>query len=379
MKYKFLLPCIFGLLVFSTVTATTTEDSTVSSSLDVKSQNKIFGSDSIKGEVKINGEPYTAICDCSDADLTDEQKAFGPQCDPSKFKISQDKNGTGAGFNEVRDLIGYPTELEYANVDNQYFSCLDGRVKQPMLGTPGGDAGEFILGLAMYKDVIGADRELTQADVDSYFKQYLQYMKAEFFYMCTDDSALNHLEEEISVTGLNLRSPKKQVQLDTLEALVEPDNNGDLHIKMLLRYPDMYGIDVELVKMFLRAFYKVLWDQSNPYSQKLILDILIGTHTESAFLEVRSNQGCTAAKQAPLIRPNEPVKDGLSIFVNHLDAASIKRVEIAKFFSEYINKQKGGVSPETFHARMDHHALAYLEVTGTFLAKNLPFYSINIL
>jgi len=32
-------------------------------------------------------------------------------------------------------------------VDEQYFSCLDGRITDPILGTPGGDAGEFILGL----------------------------------------------------------------------------------------------------------------------------------------------------------------------------------------------------------------------------------------
>jgi len=148
---------------------------------------------------------------------------------------------------------------------------------------------------------------------------------------------------------------------------------------MLLRNPDMYGIDVELVKKFIRSYYKVLWDRKNPLANRLLLDILIGEHTESAFLEVRSNQACTAAKKAPLIRPKEPVEGGLSIFVNHLDAASIKRVEIAKFFTEYINKQRGGISAEVFHSRMDHHALAYLAVTGTFMAKNLPFYTINIL
>jgi len=61
-----------------------------------------------------------------------------------------------------------------------------------------------------------------------------------------------------------------------------------------------------------------------------------------------------------------------------LDAASIKRVQYAKFFTEYIDKQKNGITPEMFHNRMDHHALAFLEVTGSFLAKNLPFYTINI-
>ena len=33
------------------------------------------------------------------------------------------------------------------------------------------------------------------------------------------------------------------------------------------------------------------------------------------------------------------------MFVNHLDSASIRRVDLAKFFTEYVNKQKDGVNP----------------------------------
>jgi len=130
--------------------------------------------------------------------------------------------------------------------------------------------------------------------------------------------------------------------------------------------------------MFLRAYYTTLWNQKSDANEKLLLDVLVGVHTESAFLEVRSNQACTEAKEAPLITPHEPVVDGLSVFVNHLDAASVRRVDLAKFFTEYIDNQKSAVTPELFHARLDHHALAFLEVTGSFVAKDLPFYTINI-
>ena len=59
---------------------------------------------------------------------------MGPKCDPSKFKLNQDRTGKGAGFDQVRNLIGYPTELTYVNVEKQYFSCLDGRIPAPVLG-----------------------------------------------------------------------------------------------------------------------------------------------------------------------------------------------------------------------------------------------------
>lgn len=40
--------------------------------------------------------------------------------------------------------------------------------------------------------------------------------------------------------------------------------------------------------MFIRAFYKILWNKDDDLYQKLELDVLLGDHTESAFIEVRS-------------------------------------------------------------------------------------------
>ena len=48
--------------------------------------------------------------------------------------MNQDPTGKGTGFDQVRNLIGYPTELRYVNIDKQYFGCLDGRISVPILG-----------------------------------------------------------------------------------------------------------------------------------------------------------------------------------------------------------------------------------------------------
>ena len=72
----------------------------------------------------------------------------------------------------------------------------------------------------------------------------------------------------MQITGLNLKSPRKSVEKDVLKALMDPKNNGDSHIKLLLTYPDKYAIDVETVKLFLNAFYSILW-ADNEYSAKL--------------------------------------------------------------------------------------------------------------
>lgn len=170
-------------------------------------------------------------------------------------------------------------------------------------------------------------------------------MKSPKFVMCSDDAALSHLSAEVSIEGLNLNNPRPSEKDDILDVLTKPDNIGDAHLKMLIKYANLYSIDPDIVKKFIVAFYTILWDKKNDFSQKLHLAVLVGEHTESAFLEVRSNEACTKAQLAPLIAPKMTGKDGLSIFVNHLDAASIKRIDIAKFFSNYIAHHQQGFDP----------------------------------
>ena len=105
------------------------------------------------------------------------------------------------------------------------------------MGTPGGDAGEYILALHVYENMIG--RPLSDAQVADTFEAYLAWMRPEKFYMCMDDSALDHLEKDMGM-GISietLRNPKPANQKDLLNYLVKPDNNGDLHLKRLLKSP----------------------------------------------------------------------------------------------------------------------------------------------
>ena len=47
--------------------------------------------------------------------------------------------------------------------------------------------------------MLGGGKKLTQDNVDGILKQYLKSMVQPKFYMCTDDSAINHLEKEMNV------------------------------------------------------------------------------------------------------------------------------------------------------------------------------------
>lgn len=255
------------------------------------------------------------------------------------------------------------------------FKCLDGRYRNGIVGTPGGDAGEFILALIVYEDMLGGGKKLTQDNVDGILKQHLKSMAQAKFYMCSDDSAVNHVEKELNIEGLNIQNPKGFMQNDLYKALVEPENIGDLHIKMMAKYPQQFSVRKELVGLFLRSFYKVLWNKQDDLYLKLELDVLTGDHTESAFIEVRSASSCQKQQLSPLIVTK---KKGISTFVNHLDAVSIRRAQLAKFFVDVVNKNQDELNPVTMLNRLNHLGYMYLEITGSYAARGLPFYTINL-
>lgn len=340
----------------------------------LQSDSSTTSPSTIQGKIRINDIMYNTICDCSGGAIDDNPETV--QCDPSQMKIHQDKPGEGTTFDEVRKLIGSPEDLTYVNVAESHFSCIDGRVPNAMLGTPGGDIGEFLLALHIYEDILGFNHQLTQEAIDHYLEAYLKTMKQSKFYMCTDDEALEHLEADsgLQVTIDTVRNPTEADKKDLLGFLLKPENTGCSHLKRMLRMPDFYSIRLELLKMLLTAYYKILWDKENPLRERLLLERLVGEHQEGAFLEVRANEACKTAQIAPLIKPKN---EGKSLFVNHIDAASIRRMQLAKFFVNEINKHQEPIDVETMHHRMNKHGLAFLEVTGSYIAKNLPFYTLN--
>jgi hypothetical protein len=65
----------------------------------------------------------------------------------------QEAEGEGATQKQIKDLIGNPTDLQFARVLSTGFKTLDGRINGHYLATPGGDAGEFVLGLQIFQDM----------------------------------------------------------------------------------------------------------------------------------------------------------------------------------------------------------------------------------
>lgn len=205
-----------------------------------------------ESSLKIYNEEYSIQCDCSDMAVKEIEEA---KCHPTKIKLSQDKDGQGASYEEISDKLSI-ANFTYARTDKNSFSCLDGRITRGVLGTPGGDAGEFILGLLVYEDLSG--KNLEQDMVDNYLEEYLRLMDSEDFYMCTDDYAIAHIERQLSVQGLDIKHPRDTLIADLLEIISDPNNIGDSHIRMMLEYPELYSIRPKAIELFIKSYYKIM-------------------------------------------------------------------------------------------------------------------------
>ncbi len=345
--------------------------------LDKKTMNE---DNKIEGKMIINGESYTAICSCNEKEEElNNKEDKSEKCEPSKLTIQNELKGKGASLNSIRNLIGDASSLTYVPIEKSSFKCLDGRYNKPVLSTTGGDAGEFILALNIFEDLLNENNNnktilLNQEDVDFILYKFINQSNSQPFYMCTDDNAINHIEKELQIEGLNIINPRENIKNDLFNLITESENIGDLHIRLMLKYPEKYGIRKDLIIMFLNSFYKLYWNNKN-IKDKMELDILTGDHNENAFIEVRSENECQKEKIAPLI----PTQDKfISVFVHHLDAVSIKRKVIAEFFKDKSNTNFNGIDPDIMHKRLDHHGYAILDITGGFIAKGLPFDTINV-
>eukprot|EP00347_Sterkiella_histriomuscorum_P004252 403361163 len=310
-----------------------------------------------------------------------EQNKIVEGCNPSQIKVKLETQGDGATEKQIKDLINSPSGLQLVRVLETGFKTLDGRIQGSYLATPGGDSGEFILGLQIYADMKLAttgEVHLTQAKVKNLLKDYLQIMKQPRFYLATDDRAIQHIEKQLNIIGLDIINPKKKVQEQVLKIIAQPENQGDLHIKLLLQEPQNYSVNKTIIEYFIQSYYQLLWDkEAGSLSDKLELEVLAGDHDEQAFVEIKTDMECLRNNRAPLLSSHND-DNSVQVFINHMDAVTLVRAQIAKFFTQHVGHESTKADTETMFNRMNHMGMAFLEHTGSYIAKYLNFYTVNL-
>ena len=191
------------------------------------------------------------------------------KCNPSKIEILGEEypksQGSSQGLltpNTVINLLTLQTQSQnlkpndcnqsssilslniesFSKVSNASFRCIDGRVRKTGFSSLGGDAGEFLLALAVYENSIPKMEPITQEKkkfftkekIKIYFESYLRWMKSDTFYFCTDRQSISVIETEVESEDFSLEDVKPNLRNKVLEKVILPENQGSKYLKILM-------------------------------------------------------------------------------------------------------------------------------------------------
>ena len=317
-------------------------------------------SNKLQGSIPIDSDSYKASCSCSDEILPASTK-----CSPTKIKLTEDRAGPAALYESISSLLSQHN-FTYIKSWGQALRCMDGRDKQAGISTPGGDLGEFALALIVFQDLSGIP--LDDLIVKTYLIEWLEVMDSEYFYFCTDEEAVSHLKKQVGAE-FSYDRPRADMIEELIGLISNSRNVGDSHLRLMLDYPQMYSIRPVVIKSLVKAIHEIYWKKEKGLDKLIQIDVLTGDHQEIGYLELRNSEECIYEGISPLI----PKK--FNLFINYIDSVAPRRKQLAEFFAVKIAKNHNGITSEKIFKRMNHHGLLFLDITGSLLAKNLPFYT----
>lgn len=291
-------------------------------------------------------------------------------------------------LNDIQEHIGEPRTVRWAKMAGFLLhgktSCVDGRDDHGVVGTPGGDAGEFVLALAAVEQVTGKplDESLIRALLRSYVDAFGH------FYLHSDVNALNRLiaamraDARIDERLLPLRSDSpqvwrkftasvpKEIRSFVLEHLLNPDHIGCGHLRFMLTQSEAYGVRQGLVATFLRTFFDERWQGLS----ELEFVPLGGGHREGAVVNIELDESVMPYSRIPLASPNA---FGMQMFVNHPGVTAYQRKLAAHFLSRNPELSLGADRADALLAAMTSLGAQGAGATLSRLAKGLPVFHVK--
>lgn len=288
---------------------------------------------------------------------------------------------------DVKSHLGDPFAVRHlkfaALLLHGRLSCVDGRDDSGVVGTPGGDAGEFLLALAALERVTGV--VLDEAAVGKLLRRRLDTFGR--FYLHTDVDAGNALLRRLRadrrfdavLEGVQhthqwrrlLTSPPEELRAWMLDILLEnPQHIGCGHVRLSLQHAADYGTRALLVETFLRLFFTLRW--GGAVEAEYVA--LGGAHNEGAVVNVLVDGGMHSFSDVPLVSPST---GGLQMFVNHPQVAAVLRKELVEFLA--LQPDIVVVTPaqkEQMFAEVKALGEKQMVATLSQLARGLPIYNV---
>ena len=262
-------------------------------------------------------------------------------------------------------------------------SCVDGRDEHGVIGTPGGDAGEFLLALASIERATGKQfpvecmEEVLRAYLDTFGHFYIhsdtQAGNRLIQSMRGDERLLPHLPPTSSTPQdwrLFMTSPKRELWDAISEHMLKDGHLGCGHLRLMLAHPERYMVRRPLVEAFLRTYLHMRWAGAH----ELEFVTLGGGHQEGAVVNIRLERGVWPFTRVPLI---SPACGDTQMFVNHPQVSDFQREQVARFFT--LHPDFSPIDSDHFGVLFkDMRRVAGLQLTATLavLAKGLPIFDV---
>ncbi len=296
--------------------------------------------------------------------------------------------GERLSVDDIVAHIGDPVALRWAKMAaflmQSRTSCVDGRDSQGVVGTPGGDAGEFLLALAAIESL--TEIEFGAEKVADLLDDYLETFGR--FYMHTDRHAVEHwiqaMRADPQVAAVLpgsaaqsdewaqwFRSPPVEVRDRLLGLLIEPGNIGCGHLRLMTEHAADYGLRRQLVAAFLSAYFRRLWAGASGIEYV----VLEGAHAEQAVVNIVLEGEIWPFTRVPLIPP----AGAIQIFVNHPQVVTYLRRQVAGFFSIHSEVGIEEGHDAKIAERMAELGAQQLGQTIAHLADGLPIFEARFL
>lgn len=132
-------------------------------------------SNGMMGTLRLGDATYDVSCDCGENWTVSHQQRVGPKAlaadkapscpTPNSYKVERlsredldeersttndhgdDDDDSPFNSTQVISFLPLPSQLKFVNSTSVFLADMDGRSTTPVLGTPGGDLGEFVVGL----------------------------------------------------------------------------------------------------------------------------------------------------------------------------------------------------------------------------------------
>lgn len=261
-------------------------------------------------------------------------------------------------------------------------SCVDGRDDHGVIGSPGGDAGEFVLALAALERVTG--RELDPARVPAILRAWTDAFGS--FYMHTDVAAYRafmasmlddpRLKDAVSLLDHPgawrrfMMAPPPALRSAVLEHLVMPAHIGCGHLRLLVQNPARYGVRTALAEEVLRAFHLLRWDEA----MEPEFVVLGGGHREGAVVLVTLEGAVEPFTHIPLI---SPAAGGVQFFVGHPQVLGAQRRMAAEFLGQCAAVRLSAAEKQALLGTLGLLGERQLEATLGSLAPGLPLFEVS--